>query len=62
MYKNVSGSAIMFLVLFVDDISIIGNDVSKLQYVNIFVIEEFSPSKTLEKQPNHWGYRSIKID
>ena len=43
MYKKVSGSAVVFLVLYVDDISIIGNDVSKLQYVNILVIHEFSP-------------------
>ena len=35
MYK-VSGSGVMFLVLYVDDISIIGNDVSKIQSVNIY--------------------------
>ena len=43
MYKKVSGSAIMFLVLYVDDISIIGNDASRIQPVNIFVIQEHSP-------------------
>ena len=43
MYKKVSGSAVMFLVLYVDDISIIVNDVSKIQFVNILVIREHSP-------------------
>ena len=36
MYKKVSGSAVVFLVLYVDDILIIGNDVSKKQFVNIY--------------------------
>ena len=31
----------MFLILYVDDILIIGNDVSKLQYVDILVIQEY---------------------
>ena len=43
MCKKVSGSLVVFLVLYVDDILIIGNDVSKLQYVNILVIQENSP-------------------
>ena len=38
VYKKVRGSAVVFLVLYVDDISIIGNDVSKIQSVNILVI------------------------
>ena len=38
----------MFLVLYVDDISNIGNDVSKIQSVNILVIQEHPPWKTLE--------------
>ena len=37
MYKKVSRSVVMFLVLYVDDILIIGNDISKLQSVNILV-------------------------
>ena len=41
VYKKVSESAIMFLELYVDDILIIGNNVSKLQSVNILVIQEF---------------------
>ena len=31
VYKKVSGSAVVFLVLYVDDILLIGNDVSILQ-------------------------------
>ena len=45
-----------------DDILLIGNDVSVLQSVNILVIQEYSPWKTLEKKPYHWGSRSIEID
>ena len=53
MYKKVSGSAFIFLVLYADDILFIGNDISTLQFVNILVIQEHSLCKTLEKQPNH---------
>ena len=35
MYKKDSGSAVVFLVLYVDDILHNGNDVSVLQLVNI---------------------------
>ena len=35
MYKKVSGSPVVFLVLYADDILLIGNDVSVLQYVKI---------------------------
>ena len=41
--KKVSGGEVIFLVLYVDDILIIGNYISKLQYVNILVIQEYSP-------------------
>ena len=37
MYKKVSRSVVVFLVLYVDDILIIGNDILKLQSVNILV-------------------------
>ena len=36
MYKKDSGSAVIFLVLYVDDISIIGYDISKIQSLNIY--------------------------
>ena len=42
MYKKDSGSAVMFLVLYVDDIILNRNDVSVLQLVNILVILEHS--------------------
>ena len=43
MYKKDNGSAGVFLVLYVDDILINGNDISMLQLVNTLIIEEFSP-------------------
>ena len=43
MYKKVSGSVVVFLVLYVDDILLIGNDILVLQFVNILVIQEYSP-------------------
>ena len=42
VYKKTSGSAIIFLVLYVDDILLIGNDVSVLQYVKIWLSNNFS--------------------
>ena len=42
MYKKVSGSAIMFLVLCVEDILLIGNDVLVLQSVKIWLSKNFS--------------------
>ena len=47
MYKKVSGSAVVFLVLYVDDILIIGNDVSKIQYVNIYWLSKNFSMKDL---------------
>ena len=35
MYKKVSGSVVTFLVLYVDDILLIGNDVGMLQSTKI---------------------------
>ena len=42
MYKKVSGSVIMFLVLYVEDILLIGYDVSVLQSVKIWLSRIFS--------------------
>ena len=36
MYKKVSGSVFMFFVLYVDDILLIGNNISVLQSVKIW--------------------------
>ena len=43
MYKKVSGYAVVFLALYVDDMLLIRNDVSVLQYVNVLVNQEYSP-------------------
>ena len=43
MYKKVSGSVVIFLVLYMDDILLIGYDISTLQSINILVIQEHSP-------------------
>ncbi|PKI53617.1 hypothetical protein CRG98_025985 [Punica granatum] len=37
VYKKVSGSAVIFLVLYVDDILLIGNDIPSLQSVKIWL-------------------------
>ena len=42
MYEKVSGSEFIFLVLYVDDILIIRNDISELQYVKIWLSRNFS--------------------
>ena len=42
VYKKASGSAIVFLLLYVDDILLIGNDVSTLQSVKIWLSKNFS--------------------
>ena len=42
MYKKTSGSAIVFLVLYVDDILLIGNDIPMLQSVKVWLSKQFS--------------------
>ena len=42
VYKKVSGSAVTFLVLYVDDILLIGNDVPMLQSIKIWLSKHFS--------------------
>ena len=42
MCKKVSGSAVVFHVLYVDNILLIGNDVSILLFVNISLSKNFS--------------------
>ena len=41
MYKKASGSVVVFLVLYVDDILLIGNDVSILEYVKFWFSNNF---------------------
>ena len=42
VYKKTSGSAIVFLVLYVDDILLIGNDIPMLQSVKVWLSNQFS--------------------
>ncbi|KAH9750809.1 Integrase catalytic domain-containing protein [Citrus sinensis] len=42
VYKRVSGSAISFLVLYVDDILLIGNDIGQMSSVKIWLSQNFS--------------------
>ncbi|MDF3568365.1 reverse transcriptase domain-containing protein, partial [Enterobacter hormaechei] len=42
MYKKVSGSAVIFLVLYVDDILIIGNDVGMISSIKLWLSSNFS--------------------
>ena len=41
VYKKSSGSAIIFLILYVDDILLIGNDISMLQSVKTWLSQKF---------------------
>ena len=41
MYKKTSASVVIFLVLYVDDILLIGKVVSVLQYVKIWLSDNF---------------------
>ena len=42
VYKKVSGSAVTFLVLYVDDILLIGNDIPMLQSVKVWLSKNFT--------------------
>ena len=42
MYKKTIGSIIVFLVLYVDDILLIGNDIPMLQSVKVWLSKQFS--------------------
>ena len=41
MYKKVSGSSVAFLILYVDDIFLIGNDVTLLESVKAYLNKSF---------------------
>ena len=59
VYKKVSGSMIVFLVLYVDDILLIGNDIPTLQQVNSWVGKCFS-TKDLGEAAYILGIRIYK--
>ena len=56
-----SGSSVAFLVLYVDDILLIGNDVSMLNSVKESLNGKFS-MKDLGEAFTYWALRSIEID
>ena len=41
MYKKVQGSMVAFMILYVDDILLIGNDVGLLSSVKIYMSTQF---------------------
>ena len=41
MYKKVQGSMVVFMILYVDDILLIGNDVGLLSSVKIWLSTQF---------------------
>lgn len=50
VYKKINGSAIAFLILYVDDILLLGNDICVMSTVKGWLFNTFS-MKTQAKQP-----------
>ncbi len=42
LYKKVSGSSVAFLVLYVDDILLMGNDIEMLESIKAYLNKSFS--------------------
>ena len=42
VFKKISGSAVTFLILYVDDILLIGNDIPMLTSIKVWLFKEFS--------------------
>jgi hypothetical protein len=61
IYKKVSGSSIIFLIVYVDDILLIGNDVEFLEKHKKLIEKNFS-IKPIFKLSTDWASRSIEID
>ena len=61
IYKKVSGSSVAFLILYVDDILLIGNDTEFLNSIKGYLNKNFS-MKDLVKLLTYWASRSIEID
>src|SRR5215216_2630013 len=61
IYKNVSGSSVAFVILYVDDILLIGNDIEFLDSIKGYLNKNFS-MKTSVKLLTYWASRSIDID
>ena len=61
IYKKVSGNSVAFLILYVDDILLIGNDIEFLDSIKGYLKEVFH-WKTSVKLLTYWASRSIEID
>ena len=61
IYKKVSGSSVPFLILYVDDILLIGNDIEFLDSIKGYLNKNFF-WKTSVKLLIYWASRSIEID
>jgi Reverse transcriptase (RNA-dependent DNA polymerase) len=61
-YKRFSESIIVFIILYVDDILLIGNDISTLDKLKSSLKKVFSMKDLGEAQPMFWASRSIEID
>ena len=64
IYKKVSGSSITFLILYVDDILLIGNNIEFLGSTKDYLNKSFSMKDLGEAayQLIYWASRSIEID
>ena len=60
IYKKVSGSSVAFLILYVDDTLLIGNDIEFLDSIKGYLNKSFS-MKTSVKLLIYWASRSIEI-
>ena len=60
IYKKVSGSSVAFLILYVDDILLIGNDIEFLDSIIGYLNKSFL--MTSVKLLIYWASRSIEID
>ncbi len=61
IYKKVSGSSVAFLILYVDDILLIGNDVEFLDSIKGYLNKNFQ-GNTSVKLLTYWASRSVEID
>ena len=60
IYKKVSGSSVAFLILYVDDILLIGNNTEFLDSIKGYLNKNFSMKDLSEA--TYWASRSIGID
>ena len=62
IYKKVSGSYVAFLILYVDDILLIGNDIEFLNSIKVYLNNNFQQKTSVIKLLMYWASRSIEID